>query len=93
LAGKKIQLNLSSGKNIISNEKIETGNFVLIKDNKISKVIELQKGIEVLVVSGKHTGKSGKIVSITKIGEDKIAELSTKEGELKLNITTLFALN
>lgn len=93
LPGKKIQINLSSGKNILSNEKIETGNFVLLKENKLAKIIKLEKGTEVLVVSGKHSGKSGKIISVEKIGEDKIAEISTKEGELKLNIDTLFALN
>jgi len=93
LPGKKLQVNLSGGKNLLTSEKLETGEFVLLgNDNKFIKKITLQKGEEVLVVKGKHMGKTGKILAIEKIGEDTIATISTKEGELKLNIDTLFAL-
>lgn len=93
LPGKKLQINLSGGKNLLTSEKLETGEFVVLgNDNKFIKKISLQKGGEVLVIKGKHMGQTGKIISIEQIGEDKIAAVSTKSGELKLNIETLFAL-
>ncbi len=93
LPGKKLQVNLSGGKNLLTSEKLETGEFVILnQDNKLVKKIILQKGEEVLVVKGKHMGETGKILSIEQVGEDKICNLSTKNGEIKLNISTLFAL-
>lgn len=93
LPGKKLQVNLSGGKNLLTSEKLETGEFVILnQENKLIKKIILQKAGEVVVVKGKHMGKTGKILTIEQVGEDKICTLSTKEGELKLNIDTLFAL-
>jgi small subunit ribosomal protein S4e len=93
LAGKKTQINLSSGKNIISNEKLNTGDFVVLnnKDNKILKIISLKKDDGVIVIAGKHTGKSGKIKEIVGQGDYKIAVVKTNSGEIKANIKNIFA--
>lgn len=91
LPGKKIQINLSSGRNIVSNEKVKTGDFVVVDaKNKIAKIIELKKDSEVLAVDGKHMGMTGKIKEIVQEGENKIAIVKTKFGEIKANLNNLF---
>lgn len=95
----KVQLNLSSGKNIIisSKDKIDTRSFVLlnIQENKIEKNIALKKGTGIVVISGRHIGKQGEIMNLEEQGEKMIAEISTKEGKDKINVEldNLFALN
>ncbi len=88
LSGGKIQLNLMQGKNILSNEKSETGDSVLLnlKDNKIVKTIHLEKGKTAFAVMGKHLGKSGKILEIMERGGKKIAKIECK-GE-RINVWT-----
>jgi len=92
LQGKKVQLNLSNGRNILSNEKINAGDFVLVnnQENKIMKVIPLKENVEVLCVKGKHIGKKGKIKEIVKEGENLVARLSVKGGEVKANVNNIF---
>jgi len=94
MAGKKVQVNLSNGRNILTSEKIAVGDFVVMDNlkNKILKIISLKKDVEVLVIAGKHTGKSGKIKEILKAGENSVAEIKTKEGEIKANIKNIFAI-
>ncbi|MGD9275712.1 MAG: hypothetical protein PVJ67_00905 [Candidatus Pacearchaeota archaeon] len=82
LKGKKTQLNLSDGRNLLSSEKCKTGDSVVIsfKDKKIEKVLPMKEGEEVFIFAGKHAGKQGilrklkierKMASIT-VGEDNI---------------------
>ena len=84
----KIQLNLMQGKNILSNEKSETGDSVLLnlKNNKIVKTIHLEKGKTAFAVKGKHMGKSGKILEIMERGGKKIIKIEHK-GE-RINVLT-----
>lgn len=93
LKGKKTQLNLSNGKNILSSEKIEVGDFVIVNnsDNKIIKKISLQKGTNVIVVRGKHIGMTGKIKDIAEEGHSTIAEITVDGEEIKVDIENLFA--
>ena len=76
----KIQVNLMHGKNILSNEKIEVGDSVVLslKDNKIIKKITLEKGRTAFAIKGKHAGKSGKILDIMERGDKKIAKIEYK---------------
>jgi small subunit ribosomal protein S4e len=94
LTGKKVQLNFSNGKNLISNEKLESGNFVVMDmlSNKIKKTIILEKGAKVLIIEGKHIGKSGKINEIVTEGENVIAKIKSADEEISTNITNLFAI-
>ncbi|MBM3247186.1 hypothetical protein FJZ17_01425 [Candidatus Pacearchaeota archaeon] len=92
LQGKKIQINLEGGKNLLTNEKINPGEFVVISsDNKISKIIVLKKDVEVIAIKGKHIGKEGKIKEMFKEGENTIATISHGKEESKVNINNLYA--
>jgi len=95
IRGKKIQINLSDGRNILVDEKkikdIKIGDSLLInfKDKKIGKHISLRRGAKIFIVKGKHAGSLGNIKEIegkrirVKIGEDefdiKINELVVVE--------------
>lgn len=94
LPGKKIQINFDNGRNIISSEKVKTGDFATIDlvNNKIKKIIALEKGAEIMIVKGKHMGKTGSVKEIVKQGDEVIAKIKTKEGEISTNVTNLFAI-
>lgn len=84
LKGKKVQINLSDGKNFISNIKCAVNDSLLIsiKNKKIEKCIPLEENAEVMVFAGKHSGEKGKIEKIDK--EKRIVEINT--GKEKINV-------
>lgn len=95
LKGGKMQINLSSGKNILSSEKARVGDFAVLNvfENKIIRMIALQKGTNVAVVSGKHIGVYGKIKGIKSEGQNKIAEIISDKGEgIEVDTKNLFAV-
>ena len=82
MKGKKTQVNLSDGRNFLTEIKCNTGDSVSInlKDRKIEKVLPLKENAKVIVFAGKHSGKTGtirklklerKMVSIS-VGEEHI---------------------
>ncbi len=77
LRDKKIQLNLMYGRNIISKEKVNTGDSIVynLRENKIIKIIPMEKGRTAFVNRGKHCGISGKINEIIERGGKKIAKI------------------
>lgn len=86
LNGNKLQVNLMHGRNILTNEKMNTGDTVLydLKSNKILKVIPLEKGKNIFIIKGKHAGKSGKINEIVKRGGKELAKINS--GDEKVNV-------
>jgi small subunit ribosomal protein S4e len=91
LGGKINQINLMHGKNIISKEKVETGNSIVfdLKENKIVKIIPMEKGRNAYVIKGKHAGETGKINEIVERGGKKIAKISSEDkssGQEKINV-------
>jgi small subunit ribosomal protein S4e len=88
LPSKKLQLNLMHGWNVISNEKANAGDSVLInlEDNKIIRTIPLEKGRKAFVFKGKHAGKNGKIEEILERGGKKIIKITSKSE--KINVWT-----
>jgi small subunit ribosomal protein S4e len=88
ISGNKIQLNLMHGKNLISSEKANTGDSVLLslKDNKIIKVIPMEKGKNAFVIQGKHTGIKGKIEELMIRGGKSLAKISSEKE--KINVWT-----
>jgi len=95
LSGKRIQINLSEGKNIISSEKINTGDFIVLDNlkNKIKSIKQLKEGEEVIITAGKHIGKTGKIKKIEEQGEKKIAEIDSKNEKIRTDAKNLFITN
>ncbi len=85
LKGKKIQLNLNDGRNLLSNIDCKINDSVLINFNekKVEKCLPLNHGSRAIVFSGKHAGKIGevKIVDLQK----KIVEMESN-GKEKLNV-------
>jgi small subunit ribosomal protein S4e len=84
LKGKKVQLNLSDGRNFLSNIqcKIDDSVSINLKEKKIEKCIQLTENSSVIVFAGKHSGEKGKIEKINK--EKKTAEINT--GKEKINV-------
>ncbi|MFA7707648.1 MAG: hypothetical protein WCX73_01750 [Candidatus Pacearchaeota archaeon] len=86
LPEKKIQFNLMHGKNIISKEKVNTGDSILLnlKNNSIIKIIPMEKGKNAFIMKGKHMGKSGKIENTMQRGGKTIAKIISKEGKINV---------
>jgi len=83
-----VQLNLHDGTNVLSGKdsKVKVGDSVLLgEDNKVKKVISLEKGKDVFVISGGSIGMSGKIQSIEK-NKAKI-KLDDIDKEVELDIS------
>jgi small subunit ribosomal protein S4e len=93
LKGKKIQLNLSDGRNFLSNIKCKTNDSVLInlKDKKIEKCLPLTEGAQATVFAGKHSGEKGKIEGIN--FERKIAEINNGKEKINVLIKQLMIIN
>jgi small subunit ribosomal protein S4e len=83
LKGKKVQLNLSDGRNFLANIKCKVDDSVLInlKTKKIEKCMPLDENSEAIVFAGKHSGEKGKIASINR--ERKTVEINN--GKEKVN--------
>ncbi len=68
LKGNKIQINLSDGRNFLSDVKCSVNDSVLVnlKSKKLEKCLSLKQGAKAIVYAGKHAGEEGKIVEIEK---------------------------
>lgn len=84
LKGKKVQLNLSDGRNFLTDLKCNINDSVVIdlKTKKIEKCIGLKEKTKVVVFAGKHSGKKGEILKLKP--ERKMA--SVKAGKDKINV-------
>ena len=92
LKDRKTQLNLSDGRNFISDIKCKTNDSLLInlKDRKIEKHIPLKEKSNVIVFEGKHAGKKGRI---NKIDQDKkMVELDVDEKSFNVLIKQLMVV-
>lgn len=92
LKGKKTQLNLSDGRNVLSEVKCNVGDSVLIsfKDNKIEKCLELKEKANVIVVAGKHTGKKGVIRKLKP--ERKMASIIVGDNDINVLIKQIMVI-
>lgn len=66
LKGKKMQINLSDGKNITDNtdSKIQDSVLIEVPKVKIKQEIKLEKGALVFLIGGKHRGSIAKVEDI-----------------------------
>lgn len=94
LPEKKTQLNLMHGKNIISKEKVNTGDSILLnlKENAIIKIITMEKGKKAFVMEGKHAGETGKIDNIMERGGKKIAKIVSDKGRVNVWVKNLIVI-
>lgn len=91
LGEKKIQLNLMHGKNILSKEKVNTGDSIVydLKENRMIKIIPMEKGKNAYVMKGKHAGIAGKINEIVERGGKKIAKIISDDKKLNVWIENI----
>ena len=92
LKGKKTQLNLSDGRNFISNIKCKVNDSILInlKDGKIEKCLALGDKTKVIVFAGKHAGKKGIVRKMKE--ERKMAGLTTENGDINVLIKQIMVI-
>jgi len=93
LRGKKVQLNLSDGRNYLSNTKCNVNDSVSVDlpNKKISKCLPLKKGAKIIVVAGKHSGERGVLKEIKT--EDKIASLNINGKEVNILIKQIMVVD
>ena len=92
LKGKKTQLNLSDGRNFLSDIKCNVNDSVLInsKKKKIEKCLPLKEKGNVLVFAGKHAGKKANINKIDQVR--KMAELTFEDKKINVLIKQLIII-
>ncbi len=90
LKGKKTQLNLSDGRNFLSDLKCEVGDSVLINllEKKIEKCLPMKEKAKVLVFEGKHAGEKGVIDKL----KDKTAEIKMEDRTVDILIKQLMVV-
>ncbi len=82
------QYNLHEGTNVISKDKINVGDSLLIDfDNKIKKHIALEKGKKAFVISGSNLGKTCSIVNVD--GRSIAVKLKDNNEEVVLDMTQI----
>jgi len=93
LKGKKIQLNLSDGRNFVSDTKCNVNDSVLIdlKNKKVSKCLPLKEGANILVIAGKHTGEKGTVIKLKP--ERKMVSLKVEGNEVDILIKQTMVTN
>ena len=95
LGKNKIQMNLGDGQNIIAKEKFSVGDSVLLntKENKIVKILPLEKGANVEIIAGKHAGEKGKLEGFEELarGKNYIIKLEDKTVNLPYRIILVIA--
>jgi small subunit ribosomal protein S4e len=92
LKGKKVQLNLSDGRNYITDSKCQIGDSAIIdfKENKIKRFLPLQEKKKVIVFAGKHFGEKGIIDKVN--SEKNTVELSTDDGKINVLIKQIMVI-
>ena len=89
LKGKKTQINLSDGRNFLSDLKCNVNDSVLVnmKEKKIEKCVPLKEKSKIFVFEGKHVGKQGTIEKIIK--EQKMVEADVNGNKINILIKQL----
>jgi small subunit ribosomal protein S4e len=89
VSGKKIQIHLHDGTNVIGKESINVNDSVYLDaDTKVKKHVALEKGSEVFIIKGRHEGHKGKVNGI----EGKFVEVHGKGGIYKLEKSNVIAI-
>ncbi|MFH1237824.1 MAG: hypothetical protein ABIH79_03280 [archaeon] len=89
LGVKKVQMNLDDGQNFLTKEKFSVGDSVVLntKEDKIEKILPLEKGSKIEIIIGKHSGEKGELEGFKELArgrtyiiklEDKVVNLPYK---------------
>ena len=94
LAKDKIQMNLDDGQNLLTKEKFSVGDSVVLntKEKKIVKVLPMEKGAKVEVVSGKHAGERGELIGFEDLVRGKNYEIKLGDKTVKLPYKTILVI-
>jgi ribosomal protein S4E len=86
------KINLSDGRNFISDLKCKTNDSVLInlKEKKIEKCLALKEKAKAMVFTGKHAGKRGQIEKIKP--ERKMVSLKTDKEKINVLIKQIMVI-
>jgi len=78
--GGKIQYNLFDGKNLLSDQKYNIGDTLVLEvpTQKVVSHLKLEKGANIILTRGKHKGQKGKVV---RVDENKVTFDSNGEVE------------
>ena len=92
LKGKKVQLNLSDGRNFLSDTKCNMNDSVLVdlKNKKIEKCLPLAEKAKIMVFQGKHAGERGVIDKVDK--ERNMVKVSEGKESIKVLIKQVIVL-
>jgi len=87
LKGKKTQLNLSDGRNFLSDIKCNINDSVVInlKEGKIEKCIPMEEKAKIIVFAGKHIGKKGGVIKLNLKEKTAKVKISGKEINILIN--------
>jgi small subunit ribosomal protein S4e len=88
LSGKKVQLNLRDGRNIISENNVNAGDSIVLnfENNKIEKILPLKDGAEIEIIGGKYAGEKGNLKEVQLRKRGKAYIIKTKDREIELSI-------
>ncbi|MDH3352957.1 MAG: hypothetical protein OEL87_00735 [Nanoarchaeota archaeon] len=94
IKGKKIQMNLDDGQNIISKEKFSVGDSVVLNtvEDKIVKILPLKKGAKVEIVAGKHAGEEGELVGFEELVRGRNYQIKLKDKTVSLPYKTILVI-
>jgi len=86
LKGKKTQLNLSDGRNFLSEIKCNVNDSVLIDltKKKIEKCLVLKEKANIVIFAGKHAGEKGEVNKV--IEDRKIVEATVNQKKINVLI-------
>lgn len=92
LPGKKMQINLSDGRNVFYTGACKLNDSLLInlKTGKVEKTIPLKEKGNVLVIGGKHAGKKGQITSID--SDKKVVEILNNDSKINVLIKQIVVI-
>ena len=90
VAGGKLQLHFSDGRNILADKSLQRGSTAAIEipDNKIKTVYAVEPKAHVILTSGKHRGSKGTIEAI----DGEFITVATKAGSISTKKAYAFVL-
>jgi len=95
LRGKKLQLNLFDGSNLlVDKDDYKVGDVIQVslKDNKIKSKLELKTGAEAFIIKGRHRGKRGKVNELLKTLKPNEVTLTADKEELRTRLDNIYVV-